>query len=412
MMMKHTFKKVIVTGLTLAMVVGGSTAAFADNNKGKGNDNKDKDKGRDRNESVQVKYNDKNNNLDIRLSFDDVKGADVEWATRYIASLASKRVFEGYSDGTFQPRKTITRIEAITAAVRLMGLRDQAESAAAMQTTLNFKDADKIKTNYAWATGYVAIALQNDLFTETDDAVQPDKEADRLWATTLLVKALGLQNEAKAKMNTKLTFKDADKIPAGSVGYVALAIEKKLVDGYDDNTFRPNNPVTRAELAALLDRTGNQLPDNTSVNGTVNASVTNNLLTLTQNGQAYSVQLDASAYIFRNGVKVTAADLVTGDQVLVRTYGGKAIYVEVLTPSNSQVTDFTVTGTLNSYTLNASAQIATITVNQTLSNGSVQTAVYNTATNVEIQGDLSLLTTNRNIELRGRNQVVQTIVIR
>ncbi|WP_371263402.1 S-layer homology domain-containing protein [Paenibacillus sp. 1_12] len=416
MMMNHLFKKVLVTGLTLAMVVGGSTAAFADNSKGKGNDkDNDRDKGRDKVQAVQpikTNYNSKNNKIEIKLTFDDVKGSDVEWAMRYIASLASKRVFEGYEDGTFQPRKTITRIEAITAAVRLMGLRDQAESAEAMQANLNFSDADKIKSKYAWATGYVSVALQNDLFEESENAVQPEKEADRLWATTLLIKALKLQNEAKAKMNTKLTFKDANKIPAGSVGYVALAIEKKLVDGYEDNTFRPNNPVTRAELAALLDRTGSQLPDNTSVRGTVNAAVTNNVLTLTTDGQSYSVELDATAYIFRNGTRVAASELRVGDSVLVRTYGGKAIFIEVLNATQDQQTDFTVVGTLNSYTLNASGQIATIAINQTLSSGSVQTAVYNAASNLSIQGDISLLTANRAIELRGKNQVVHTIVIR
>ncbi|WP_240414565.1 S-layer homology domain-containing protein [Paenibacillus periandrae] len=574
MMMNHLFKKVLVTGLTLAMVVGGSTAAFADNNKGKGNDkDNDRDKGRDKAQTVQAvktNYNDKNNKLEIKLTFADVKGSDVEWAMRYIASLASKRVFEGYEDGTFQPRKTITRIEAITAAVRLMGLRDQAESAEAMQANLNFSDADKIKSKYAWATGYVSVALQNDLFEESENAVQPEKEADRLWATTLLVKALKLQNEAKAKMNTKLTFKDANKVPAGSVGYVALAIEKKLVDGYEDNTFRPNNPVTRAELAALLDRTGSQLPDNTSVRGTVNAAVSNNVLTLNVNGQAYSVELDAGAFIYRNGARVAASELRIGDDVVVRTYGGKAIFVEVktlgngnqlpdnttftasvsttvsnntltltkdgqtysaqldanvsiirngvsvaaselragdvvsvstsggkvivvsvttpvngnqlpdnttftasinttvsnntltltkdgqtysaqldanvsiirngvsaaaselrvgdsvlvrtyggkvifvqvVTPAQDQQIDFTVIGSLNSYTLNTSGQIATISINQTLSSGSVQTAVYNAASNLSIQGDMSLLTTNRSIELRGKNQVVHTIVIR
>ncbi|WP_249862078.1 S-layer homology domain-containing protein [Paenibacillus konkukensis] len=322
----------MVTGLTAAMVLGGSTAAFADSGKGKGND---KDRGRD---AVQTKVNSGkdvyiNNlnvkNLNIKLSFDDVKGADVEWAQRYIASLASKRVFEGYEDGTFQPRKTISRIEAITAAVRLMGLRDEAESTEAMQSNLNFKDADKIKKNYPWAVGYVAVALQNDLFEESDDSVQPDKDADRLWATTLLIKALKLQDEAKTKMSTKLSFKDASKIPAGSVGYVEEAIEKKLVDGYEDNTFRPDRSVTRAELAALLDRTGDQLPDNTAVRGTLTAAVSNNMLTLTSNGQPYSVELDAAAFIFRNNAKVAASELRAGDQVTVRTYGGKAIFVEV-----------------------------------------------------------------------------------
>ena len=83
-----------------------------------------------------------------------------------------------------------------------------------------------------------------------------------LFAATLLVKALGLEADATAKVNTQLTFKDEDKIPAGSVGYVAVATEKGIVTGYDNNTFRPNQPVTRAELAALLDRTDEEMPDN------------------------------------------------------------------------------------------------------------------------------------------------------
>ncbi|MDF2962341.1 MAG: S-layer protein, partial [Paenibacillus sp.] len=131
--MNNSFKKVIVTGLTLAMVMGGSTAAFADSDKGKGND-KGKGHGSEWKKAFQSNNNNKNNdkdvyidnlnvkNLSIKLSFDDIKGGDVEWAARYIASLASKRVFEGYEDGTFQPRRTISRIDAIAAAVRLMGL--------------------------------------------------------------------------------------------------------------------------------------------------------------------------------------------------------------------------------------------------------------------------------------------------
>ncbi|TVY08972.1 S-layer homology domain-containing protein [Paenibacillus cremeus] len=415
--MNNTFKKTMLSGLTLAMVLGGSTAAFAKDNDHKDNGNRVEVRGNG-GANVNIKgSNNVVNVINIKLSFDDLKGKDVEWAQRYIASLASKRVFEGYEDGTFQPRKTISRIEAITAAVRLMGLRDQAESADAMNANLNFKDADKLKQKYPWAVGYVSVALQNDLFTETDDAIQPEKDADRLWATTLLVKAMKLQDEAKTRMNAKLPFKDGGQIPAGSIGYVAEAIEKNLVDGYEDNTFRPNKPVTRAELAALLDRTGSQLPDHASVKGTVTGPFANNLLPITSsNNEALNVELDANAYIFRNGAKVTAADIQTGDQVLVRTYGGKAIYVEVLqtnttTPNQPTQTDFTVTGTLNSYTLNNKGTIGTISVNQSVYGGA-STAVYNVDSNLYISGDISLLTAGRNLELRGKNQVVNTIIIK
>ncbi|TDF97529.1 S-layer homology domain-containing protein [Paenibacillus piri] len=360
--MNNSFKKAIVTGLTLAMVMGGSTSVFADS-KGKDNKNDREWKKAFQNNGNNGKNNNKNNNssdkdiyvnnlnvknLIIRLSFDDVKGGDVEWAARYIASLASKRVFEGYEDGTFQPRKTISRIDAIAAAVRLMGLRDEAESAEAKHTNLNFKDADKVKD---WAKGYVAVALKNDLFSESDDKVQPDKEADRLWATTLLVKALKKQDEAKAKMSTKLTFKDADKIPAGSVGYVAVAIEQNLIDGYEDNTFRPNQPVTRAEMAKLLDRTGVSLPNDTDFNGTLNASVSNNTLTLTEDGQTYSIELASDVYIIRNGYRVNASELRAGDKVRVSVANNQAIYIEATgsgTNNNQLPQNSTFTATVNS----------------------------------------------------------------
>jgi hypothetical protein len=398
-------KKTIIGGMALALALGGSTAAFADG-KGKGFD-------KDRNNKIETKYGNKGNSIELKLVFDDVKGKDVEWAIRYIASLASKRVFEGYEDGTFKPRQTITRIEAITAAVRLMGLRDKAESQEEMNSQLNFRDADKIKSQYPWAVGYVAVALENDLFEESDDAVQPDKPADRLWATTLLVKALKLQDEAKAKMNSQLNFRDADKIPAGSVGYVAVALEKNLIDGYEDNTFRPNRPVTRAELAALLDRTGSQFPDqgNFNVQGVVTAAVYNNVLTINKNGQSLQLTLDPNAFIFRNGTKVTAAELKPGDQIRANLYNGNVVFIEVTKAVDNQQADFTVNGTFNSYTLNSQGKIATISVNQTV-NGSVQTSVYNVSPNLTIYGDLALLTAGRAVELKGNNQLVHTITIK
>ncbi|WP_248927750.1 S-layer homology domain-containing protein [Paenibacillus hamazuiensis] len=404
--MKNSWmKKAVVSSLALTMALGGTTAAFADG-KGKGRD-------KDRDDKFEYKFDNKKNSLALKLTFDDIQGKDVEWALRYIASLASKQVFEGYEDGTFKPRQTISRIEAITAAVRLMGLREQAESAAEMNSQLNFKDADKIKSKYPWAVGYVAVALENDLFAESDSEVQPDKPADRLWATTLLVKALKLQNEAKAKMNTTLSFKDADKIPAGSVGYVALAIERKLIDGYEDNTFRPNQPVTRAELAALLDRTGTQLPgsgNSFNVTGTVASAVSGSTLSITKDGQTQQLTIDPNAFIFRGGIKVNPGDLKVGDEVRLNLYDGRVVFVEV-TEQADQNAEITVSGTLNSYTLNSSGKIATVSINQTV-NDTVRTDVYNTASNFTINGDLSLLTNGRAIDLKISNQLVTNIIIK
>lgn len=331
------FKKVVATGLAFVTIMGSSTAVLASDN-GKGNSNGNgnrKDNGK----------------VEIHLTFNDLKTA--EWAVRYIASLASKRVFEGYEDGTFKPQNTVSRIEAITAAVRLMGLRSQAESSTEMSTHLNFKDANQVP---AWAVGYVATALENDLFSENDDTVQPQKEGDRLWATTLLVKALKLDAQAKAKMNTTLPFKDAKQIPAGSVGYIAVAIEKGLVDGFEDNTFRPNQPVTRAQLAALLDRTGGQLPDqgnqgNNTLTGTVNSVVNGNALVLTTSGATSTFTLHPEVYIYKNGVKVSPSALQAGDVVSVRTFNNQIIYIEVTTPVQTIIYSGTVSAAVANNTL-------------------------------------------------------------
>ncbi|GGA09085.1 hypothetical protein GCM10008018_63430 [Paenibacillus marchantiophytorum] len=400
-MKKNLLKKAVATGLVLTMVMGGASAAFA-----KGNDHDDRGKGNSNNNNNNSYTQNIKGNVQIRINFNDLKSA--EWAMRYIASLASKQVFEGYEDGTFKPDKTVSRIEAITAAVRLMGLREQAESAVEMQTKLNFKDADKVP---AWAVGYVAVALENDLFTESDDSVQPQKEADRLWATTLLVKALKLEAEAKAKMNTTLTFKDAKQIPAGSVGYVVVAKDKNLVDGFEDNTFRPNQPVTRAQLAALLDRTGSQLPDEQAGNtGTVNAIVYNNVLSVTKAGVVTQYVLHPDAFILRNGVKVAASALQIGDQVKVRTFNNTVVFIEVTTLGQVNQT-FDVLGTLNATTVDGQGKIKTISINQNI-NGVNQTTVYNVSANVTLTGNLGSFTSGHLIQLKGQNQEVTSIDVK
>ncbi|SEC24556.1 S-layer homology domain-containing protein [Paenibacillus sp. GP183] len=358
-MKANLMKKLVVSGLTLSMVLGTGTAAFAkDFNQNKGDNN------------YQTQKKNTKSTTNVRMNFKDMTEGDVQWATQYIADLANRQIFEGYPDGTFQPQNTVTRIEAITAAVRLMGLRATAESSSKMQTNLNFKDANQVPS---WAVGYVAVAVENNLFAESDTQVNPNQAADRLWATTLLVKALGLQSEADSKMNVHLPFVDAGKVPAGSVGYLQVAIEKGLVNGFQDNTFRPNQQVTRAEIAALLDRTGNQLPSNNDglVNGTVAAPVTNNILTLTDAGQTNSLTLDSNAFIYRGGVQVSISALQVGDVVKTRSYNNNVIYVEVTQPvgtpvtTNSGVTTGTIAALVNNNILTISSNGQT--VNLTLS---------------------------------------------
>jgi hypothetical protein len=394
---KLFMKQAAAIVLVIMMLFVGAASAFADDD----DDDKKHHKG-------EMK-------IEIKLDFKDLK--DSEWARKHIAKLAADRVFDGYDDGTFRPNQAVKRIEAIIAAVRLMGLRAEAETAAKLATDLNFADGDHVEKKFPNAVGYVAVAVENDLFLESDTHVKPEKAADRLWATMLLVKAMKLEAEAKAKMNVKLPFKDADKVPAGAVGYVAIAVEKGLVSGYENLTFRPNKPVTRAELAALLGRMDDQqpeTPDSTLIRGTVHAAIASNVLTLSKDGQIIAYAIDPNAFIFRKGAKVTAADIKVGDIVVAKAYNNVVIFLDVTTPVADPTVppvDFTEEGQYQYVTLSADAKIATIAIAQTV-NGVTNVKIFNVASNVTITPNASLLVLNSNVVLKGQDQIVTSIEIK
>ncbi len=363
--MKKRFKQAFIAGLTLLMLLSGASSVFAHSN---GNGNRNDDRGNYGNAHHEKqskydwgKYGGKYGNVQITLNFSDMNSKDFEWVMKNIARLASRGVFHGYDDGTFKPNRPVSRIEAIVAAVRLLGLEDEAKSDEEMNTKLYFKDADKIYKKYPQTVGYVAVALEHDLFAENENEIQPDKSADRLWATTLLVKALGLKAEAQASMNADLNFKDARLIPAGSRGYVAVAVEKKLIFGYNDKTFKPFNPVTRAELAALLDRTGEQLPEynDQSVAGTVSGEVQNNTISIVNsNGVAQSYAIDPNVFVFRDNAKVDVSELRAGDQVEARLYNNVIVFIEVKAPAseNGTFTGIVKTSSAHSVTIAKAGQ--------------------------------------------------------
>ncbi|GLI05778.1 hypothetical protein YDYSG_18080 [Paenibacillus tyrfis] len=100
-----------------------------------------------------------------------------------------------------------------------------------------------------WAESYIKL-LANKLVVDgvTDTTFQPERNITRAEFAALVVRALGLDTN-----NGSSTFKDV----AASDWYasvVAAAANAKLVDGYEDGTFRPNATINREELAAMVVR--------------------------------------------------------------------------------------------------------------------------------------------------------------
>lgn len=393
------WKKTLATTMALTMLAGAGTAVVASAN--------DKTKQNNGNHYGQIKRD-----IRLNLNFEDLSEKEWKWAYQHIIRLASKGVFSGYEDGSFKPQKSISRVEAIVAAVRFLGLQAEAEKPENMNATLNFKDFNEFKKKNPWAVGYITVALENDLFSETATTIDGNKPADRLWAAILLVKALKLEDQAKAKMDTQLSFRDAGLIPAGAVGYVAVAVEKKWIAGYPDETFRPNKPITRAELASILDTVDQQNPDENSaqaITGTIQSIANGSIVVKKADNTTVTVALDANVFIFRNNVKSPVSALVAGDEALIRTYENKAVFIEV-TKIATPVVQLNDAGNVTTFTLNAEGKIATLSLTRTV-NGVSQTVVYNVDPNVTVTGGSGVLAPNLNVVVKGENNVVKSIEI-
>lgn len=84
--------------------------------------------------------------------------------------------------------------------------------------------------------------------------------AERRDAISMIAFSLNLD---KTSRNT--VFSDIPKESSES-GLIQSAFEKGIVTGYKDGTFRPNDPVTRGQFAAFIDRAyGKYLPNNSNI---------------------------------------------------------------------------------------------------------------------------------------------------
>ncbi|NPV26457.1 MAG: S-layer homology domain-containing protein [Firmicutes bacterium] len=84
-----------------------------------------------------------------------------------------------------------------------------------------------------------------------DMTFQPNKPITRLEAVVMLVRLLGLEDEARQSATTPLAFKNGQAIPEWAKGYVAVAVEKGIIAGDDLRDFRPYEPAKRYEIAVM-----------------------------------------------------------------------------------------------------------------------------------------------------------------
>ncbi|KKB40930.1 S-layer homology domain-containing protein [Bacillus thermotolerans] len=84
-----------------------------------------------------------------------------------------------------------------------------------------------------------------------DGTFRADQAVTRAAAAIMIGRALGLDGAPK---DTK--FPDVGKNQKAS-GYIASAVEQEIISGFPDGTYRPDEPVTRGQMAIFLSRAFN-----------------------------------------------------------------------------------------------------------------------------------------------------------
>jgi len=87
-----------------------------------------------------------------------------------------------------------------------------------------------------------------------DNTFRPYEQLSRAEASAVLSRIYGLSGFGVAPF--------IDTQGHWAFNYVALSADRGIINGFPDNTFRPNQPLTRAEAAALLVRSDGRNPQN------------------------------------------------------------------------------------------------------------------------------------------------------
>ena len=87
----------------------------------------------------------------------------------------------------------------------------------------------------------------------TPDRFNPDGPLTRVQAIAILVRALGMEGRAPSP-GFRTHYVDDHKISDWAKDSVYVATELGLVSGDEFNRFNPQQPLTRAQAAALTDR--------------------------------------------------------------------------------------------------------------------------------------------------------------
>lgn len=268
-------------------------------------------------------------------AFPDVPEDKYSWAVEAINSMADDGIIKGYEDGTFQPEKSISKLEGLVLIARVLGC-NASENEIFMDEAL-YMYKDKIE-DYDLGFGNNEIAylmLKGVLSDEELELYLGDDNSStplmRYEVAMLLTMALDAENNLPSASG--LGYSDADTIPANAKKYVKYVTDQGLMNGMEDNKFSPNTSVTRAQAAVLLKKLQNKTDYQFRTATVIDMDTVTSIIRLKdKDGSTISHSILPGVILRYDGQLITKADIEIGFNASI-TYKDAEVYAIDFTPS-------------------------------------------------------------------------------
>lgn len=222
--------------------------------------------------------------LKLKITADGYKEFTYEKEVKDIKEIKTfNKYVVGYPDGTFGPERNITRAEAVAMFTRLVRGKVETTSRTTRYSDANnqwYSDALNYATDKGYISGY------------TDGRFNPNANMTREEFAQMISKYVA-ENVKKVENNTLISFKDvSDKNWSKSA--IQDALERGIIKGYEDGTFKGDRDITRAEAVRMLNRTFDRKTTEKSITKDIDAKKLNMFKDVSPKHWAFYEILDAS----------------------------------------------------------------------------------------------------------------------
>ena len=202
---------------------------------------------------------------------------EVPWASSSITAAADRNLISGYEDGTFRAKNNVTYTEAM---VMLYNVLNKTNSLQTMDTSsmAGYYSTFSSMGIPAWAQASVIYGLSTGTLYLSDLTKFYDNGVARAATREDVAIFFGRALEYKYDLlkTPTVIYNDQWKISDTGAAYIDLLSRLGIFSGDDNKNFNPDAPITRGEMAVVMNKTYELLDGNTTGNQGEITEIVNN----------------------------------------------------------------------------------------------------------------------------------------